>query len=128
MKQKTLGILVGNRDFFPDQLISEGRNDILKLFSSMGITAIMPDEKMTRLGAVETWQDVKVCADLLRTHRDEIDGILVLLPNFGTEKSIADTIRRAELDVPILIQAYPDAPDEFHLERTICCSMDFLFR
>ncbi|MBD3373637.1 fucose isomerase [candidate division KSB1 bacterium] len=117
MKQKTLGVLVGNRDFFPDQLISEGRNDILTLFESMGITAIIPDEEMTRLGAVETWQDVKACTDLFKTHRDKIDGIVVLLPNFGNEKAIADTIRRAELNVPILVQAYPDALDEFHLER-----------
>jgi L-fucose isomerase-like protein len=45
---------------------------------------------------------------LFRQHRDEIDGILVTLPNFGEERAIADTLRLAELNVPVLIQAFPD--------------------
>ena len=40
-------------------------------------------------------------------HRDEIDGVLVVLPNFGDEKGVADTLKLAELNVPVLIQGYP---------------------
>lgn len=32
----------------------------------------------------------------------------MLLPNFGDEKGVADTLKMANLDVPVLIQAYPD--------------------
>src|SRR5205085_8979471 len=37
-----------------------------------------------------------------------IDGIIVTLPNFGEERAIADSLRLADLRVPVLIQATPD--------------------
>ncbi|MBZ0302219.1 MAG: L-fucose/L-arabinose isomerase family protein [Anaerolineae bacterium] len=106
--QMTLGVIVGNRDFFPDQLISEGRSDILEVFAELGIRAILVDEDTTKLGAVETWEHAKKCAALFKQHQDEIDGILVCLPNFGDEKGVAETIHLSGLQVPILVQAYPD--------------------
>ncbi len=111
-KQMTLAVIVGNRDFFPDQLITEGRKDILDVFSAMGIRAILVDEDTTKLGAVETWEHAKKCAALFRQHQDEIDGILVCLPNFGDEKGVAETIKLSGLQVPILVQAYPDDLDQ----------------
>ena len=113
MKQDImLAVIVGNRDFFPDQLITEGRQDILELLAEFNITPIILDEDATKLGAVETWQDAKKCADLFKAHRDEIDGILICLPNFGDEKGIAETIKLSGLQVPILVQAYPDDLDQ----------------
>jgi L-fucose isomerase-like protein len=35
---------------------------------------------------------------------------VVTLPNFGEERAIADTLRLADLRVPVLIQATPDDP------------------
>jgi len=35
---------------------------------------------------------------------------VVTLPNFGDERAIAETIRMANLGVPILMQATPDTP------------------
>jgi L-fucose isomerase-like protein len=66
---------------------------------------------------VETYNDAKKCADLFKQHRDEIDGILVLLPNFGDEKGVADAIQLAGLNVPVLVQAYPDELDRLNVER-----------
>jgi L-fucose isomerase-like protein len=43
-------------------------------------------------------------------YRDSIDGVIVTLPNFGDERAIANTLRWAGLDVPVLIQATPDTP------------------
>ena len=37
--------------------------------------------------------DARHCAELFRKHRDEIDGIIVTLPNFGEERAIVDAIR-----------------------------------
>jgi L-fucose isomerase-like protein len=104
----TLGVIVGNRDFFPDQLITEGRQDILEVLAAQGIQAVILDEQATKLGAVETWEHAKKCAALFKQHQDSIDGILVCLPNFGDEKGIAETIKHSGLQVPILVQAYPD--------------------
>ena len=36
----------------------------------------------------------------------------LILPNFGDEKGVADTIRLSGLDVPVLIQATPDDLDK----------------
>ena len=46
----------------------------------------------------------------LQENRDQIDGIIVTLPNFGDERAIADTLRMAGLNVPVLVQATPDTP------------------
>src|SRR5207248_10802265 len=54
--------------------------------------------------------DARRCADLFKEHRDQIDGVLVALPNFGDERAIANTLRFAGLNVPVLVQAFPDDP------------------
>ena len=33
---------------------------------------------------------------------------VVVLPNFGDEKGVADALKLSGLNVPVLIQAYPD--------------------
>ena len=117
MSRATLGIIFGNRDFFPDKLVSEARADIGKLCAELDIHPIMLDETATKLGGVETWQDAQLCAELFQRHSREIDGILVCLPNFGDEKGVGDTIKLSGLRVPILVQAYPDMLDQFMVER-----------
>jgi L-fucose isomerase-like protein len=113
----TLGVILGNRDFFPDALISEARRDLSKLFSTLAIKPIWLSEADSKLGAVETWADAVKCGELFRSNCQQIDGILVCLPNFGDEKGVADAIRLSELNVPILVQAYPDDLDQFGLAR-----------
>jgi L-fucose isomerase-like protein len=117
MARATLGVIVGNRDFFPDALVTEARADVLALFAEMDITPVIVDETATKLGGVETRAHAKVCAELFKQHREEIEGIVVVLPNFGDEKGVADTMRLSGLDVPILVQAYPDDVTSFTLER-----------
>jgi L-fucose isomerase-like protein len=104
----TLGVIIGNRDFFPDVLVGEARADIQALLASAGIGAVMLTPQETKLGGVETHADARKCADLFAINRAKIDGILVVLPNFGDEKGVADTLKLSELNVPILIQGYPD--------------------
>lgn len=106
--KKTLGVIIGNRDFFPDKLVSEARADILKVFKEMEIEPVMLDETATKLGGVETYQDALKCAGLFKERKDDIAGILALLPNFGDERGVAETIKQAGLDVPVLVAAYPD--------------------
>lgn len=108
MNKLTLGVIIGNRDFFPDKLVSEARQDIIKVLESQHINAIMLSENDTKLGGVETYTDARKCADLFKKHNNEIAGILVILPNFGDERGVADTLNLANLKVPVLIQGYPD--------------------
>src|SRR6476646_8990331 len=99
MTQPTVAVIIGNRDFFPDVLVSEARRDVLAVFEELGIGAVLLDEHTTKLGAVETWAHAKACGELFRQHRDRIDGVLVCLPNFGDEKGVADALKLSGLDV-----------------------------
>ena len=111
-KQTTLGVIIGNRDFFPDKLVAAARTEILDLFKELNITPILLSDADSKLGGVETFAEAQKCAALFRKHADEIDGILVVLPNFGDEKGVADTIKLSGLQVPVLVQA---CPDDLHL-------------
>lgn len=113
----SLGVIIGNRDFFPDRLVSEARADILALFERMNINPIILSENESKLGGVETFKEAKRCAELFSRHRDEISGILVVLPNFGDEIGVAETIKLAGLNVPVLIQAYPDELTKLDVAR-----------
>lgn len=104
----TLGLIIGNRDFFPDQLVSEARKELLALLEGQGIRVVAPSPEETKLGGVETFADARKCAALFAAHRDEIDGVLVSLPNFGDERGVAEVLKLSNLNVPVLIQAYPD--------------------
>lgn len=113
----TLGVIFGNRDFFPDHLVSEARKDIIALFKEFNIDGVMLDEQDTKLGSVETYAHAKACAELFKANSGRIDGILVVLPNFGDEKGVADTIKLSGLKVPILVQGYPDDLSAFDVAR-----------
>ena len=104
-KKTTLGLIVANRGFFPDKLCEEGRASILKLLENENIDVITLSSQDTEFGTVESLHDAQKCADLFKKHREEIDGILVTLPNFGDEKGVANTLRFSGLNVPVLIQA-----------------------
>jgi len=106
----TLGVIVGNRGFFPGHLASTGRDDMLKALSEEGIDAIALGPEDSVHGAVESRDEAKVCAALFRANADKIAGVIVTLPNFGDERAIAETLRMARLDVPVLIHATADDP------------------
>lgn len=103
-----LGVIFGNREFFPDKLVSEARKDIMKLMDQKGVNVVALDESQSKLGGLETYADARKCADLFKENESEILGVLVVLPNFGDERGIADTLKLANLNVPVLIQGYPD--------------------
>ena len=106
----TFGVIVGNRGFFPDHLARSGRSEMLAVLEKAGYQAVAPGPEDTEFGAVETRAESARCADLFKKHRDSIDGVIVTLPNFGEERAIADTLRLAGLNVPVLVQATPDTP------------------
>ncbi|HYV99566.1 MAG TPA: L-fucose/L-arabinose isomerase family protein [Gemmatimonadaceae bacterium] len=113
----TVGVIVGNRGFFPGHLARTGRDEILKALAAEGIRTVILGVKETNYGAVESRAEAKACAALFKQHRDEIDGIIVTLPNFGDERGVADTLRLAGLDVPVLIHATADDPSKMLIDN-----------
>jgi L-fucose isomerase-like protein len=109
-RKMTMGVIVGNRGFFPDHLAKTGRDEMIRAIQTAGMECVVLSPEQSKHGAVETHEDAKRCAALFQKDRDRIDGIVVALPNFGDERAIADTLRLARLDVPVLIQATPDTP------------------
>jgi len=116
-KKTTFGVIVGNRGFFPDKLANDGREEIIKTLKAQGFGIVILSQDETEYGCVETWEDAKKCAKLFKQNKKMIDGIIVALPNFGDEKGIANTLRLSELNVPVLIQAFPDEPEKMDLEN-----------
>jgi len=110
MRKNTFGVIVGNRGFFPDHLVGEGRNKVLLALEQSGYEAVCLSPEETKLGAVETLAEAKKCAELFRSKAADIDGIIVTLPNFGDERAVADTLRMSGLSVPVLVHAFPDEP------------------
>ncbi len=107
-RQMTFGVVVGNRGFFPSHLATSGRLEMVAAIEAAGMRAVVLSPEESAHGAVETYDEAKRCAELFKRHRDEIDGIIITLPNFGEERGLADALRLADLRVPVLIQATPD--------------------
>lgn len=107
-KTPTFGLVVGTRGFFNAQLAVGVRAKLIETLEEMGFEYVITPEDATPCGAIETREHGKLCADLFKKHQQEIDGILIVLPNFGDELGIVETLDMAKLDVPILVQACDD--------------------
>ena len=108
IERGTFGIIVGNRDAFPDHLANDGRTAITDVLKELNYDYVILNKEDTKYGVVETYNDAKKCAELFKENKHRIIGILVILPNFGDEKGIANAIKLADLNVPLLIHASSD--------------------
>jgi len=115
MSKTAFGLIIGNREFFPDKLVEEGREKIIGTIEQMGYEVVTLKPNETKLGAVETWKDAVKCGKLFQENSEKIQGIIVSLPNFGDEKAVAKAIRDSQLNVPVLIHAFPDNPEKLDL-------------
>jgi len=125
-KKMTMGLIVGNRGFFPDHLAKSGREEMIQALQKAGIDVVALGTEQSKYGAVETHEEAKRCAALFRSKEEQIDGVIVTLPNFGDERAIADTLRLARLGVPVLVQATPDTPGKMaitHRRDSFCGKM-----
>ena len=125
-KKMTMGLIVGNRGFFPDHLAKSGREEMVLALQKAGVGVVALTPEQSKYGAVETHDEAKRCAELFRSQAGVIDGVIVTLPNFGDERAIADTLRLARLDVPVLVQATPDTPSKMaisHRRDSFCGKM-----
>src|ERR1700737_2632159 len=106
-KKMTMGVIIGNRGFFPDQLAKSGREEMMQALAKAGMDCVVLRPEDSKHGAVETHEEAKRCAALFQKNRERLDGVIVSLPNFGDERAIADTLRLARLDLPGVGEAAP---------------------
>ena len=117
-KKLCFGVIIGTRAYFNSELAKDVRAQLLKTIEEQGYDYVILPEDATPTGSssIETREDGIKCAELFRQHRDEIDGIIVSLPNFGFEIGIINAISIADLNVPILVQACDDENDKVDLD------------
>ena len=110
-----MAVLVANRGFFPSAVIEDARREMVQALEKAGLEALMIERDATRYGAVETTQEGLVFHDFLQEHRGEYDGVVICLPNFGDENGIKAAVK--DVNVPILLQAYPDEIGQMDFEH-----------
>lgn len=117
-KKLCFGVIIGTRAYFNSELAKDVRAQLLKTIEEQGYDYVILPEDATPTGSssIETREDGIKCAELFRQHRDEIDGIVVSLPNFGFEIGIINAISIADLNVPVLVQACDDENDKVDLD------------
>jgi L-fucose isomerase-like protein len=96
-----LGFIPANRGFFSKELAAKMRDETIKAMTRAGIHVVAPDPSATKVGCVETRQEAEHAAELFRKER--VQGILVGAVNFGEEQGVAWCVKKAALDVPIMI-------------------------
>ncbi|MBN2820895.1 MAG: fucose isomerase, partial [Bacteroidales bacterium] len=112
-KQKlTFGLIVATRNIFNSKLAEDARKVLLKKMETWGYNYIILPTEETPTGNIETYQDAKKCAALFSANRDKINGVIIVLPNFGDELGVVNTLNLAKLNVPVLVQACDDENDK----------------
>ena len=122
-KPLTFGVIVASRAFFNPTVAAVAREQVLAQLARLKIAALILPAGETENGAVQSRQDAQRYANFFRQRRDDIDGIVVLLPNFGDEIAVIETLRLSDLRVPVLIQASNDENDkvDVHSRRDAFC-------
>jgi L-fucose isomerase-like protein len=116
-KKITFGLIVGSRGFFNAELAVGVRAKLLEILEKNGYEYVITPEDATPCGAIETREHAKLCAELFRKNADRIDGVIVVLPNFGDELGIVQTLEMSKLDVPVVVQACDDDVDKLSVSE-----------
>lgn len=111
-KRTCFGLIVGTRGYFNAELALGVRRKLLEILEARGYDYVIPPEDATPCGALETREHAKLASDLFRKHAAAIDGVIVVLPNFGDELAVVQTLEMAQLNVPVLVQACDDEVDK----------------
>jgi len=122
-RKVTLGVVIGSRAFFSPAPCKDARDEVLAQLARLGVNAVILPFEATANGAVQSIADAELYAKHFKAHRDEIDGLVICLPNFGDEIAVAELVNRAKLNVPILLQASNDeiGKVDVHSRRDAFC-------
>jgi L-fucose isomerase-like protein len=112
LKKQTWGVIIATRNIFNAKLAVDARAKVLAKLEQMGFNSIILPSEETPTGNIEGYPDAVKCAELFRKNSDVIDGILVVLPNFGDELGVVNSIKMSGLKVPVLVVAVDDENDK----------------
>lgn len=115
MKKIKLGFLPANRGCFSSGPARAMRNRTLAVLEKLGIECLAPNDSQTEVGCVTTLEEAETAAKLFRD--ENVDGILIGCMNFGEESGVAWTVKKAGLDVPILV--FGSQEDEVLTKNTV---------
>jgi len=110
--KQTFGVIIATRNIFNFELAVSARKQVLEKLDQLGFGSVILPSQETPTGNIEGYEDAVKCARYFKQHADVIEGILVVLPNFGDELGVVNTLQMAGLDVPVLIQACDDDNDK----------------
>ena len=110
--KQTFGVIIATRNIFNSKLATDARIKVLDKLDKMGFNTIILPSEETPTGNVEGYADAIKCAELFRKNQDSIEGVIVVLPNFGDELGVVNSIKMSGLKVPILVQAVDDDNDK----------------
>jgi L-fucose isomerase-like protein len=111
----TLGVVIGSREFFNPAPALASREQLIAQLDQLGVAHVILPVEATKNGAVQSREDARKYAEAFRARREDIDGMVICLPNFGDEIAISELLGFAKLDVPILLQASNDEIDKVDL-------------
>jgi L-fucose isomerase-like protein len=111
-KTQTFGVIIATRNIFNAKLAVDARKKVLAKLDKMGYKYVILPESETPTGNVEGYTDAVKCANLFKKHADSIEGVIVILPNFGDELGVVNSISLSGLKVPVLVQAVDDENDK----------------
>ena len=69
-KKMRMGLIVGNRGFFPDHLAKSGREEMVRVLQGAGMDAVVLGPEQSKHGAVETYDEAKRCAELFKSQAE----------------------------------------------------------
>lgn len=95
----TIGFIPANRGFFSSELAAKMRGETIAAMQQLGTDVLAPGEDQTEVGCVQSLQEAEICAELFRWHY--VEGIVVAAINFGAGQSVAWTVRKDALNVPV---------------------------
>ena len=108
-KKMTMGVIIGNRGFFPDQLAKSGREEMIQALAKAGMDCVVLTPEESKHGAVETHEEAKRCAALFQKNRERIDADIEAAKRYAEEmRAKAGPSRLQEK----LRQRKPDATDD----------------
>ncbi len=110
--KQTFGVIIATRNIFNSKLATDARVKVLDKLENMGFNTIILPSEETPTGNIEGYADAVKCAELFRKNQDSIEGVIVVLPNFGDELGVVNSIKMSGLKVPVLVQAVDDDNDK----------------
>jgi len=112
LRKQSFGVIIATRNIFNSKLAVDARAKVLAKLEKLGYHAIILSSEETSTGNIEGYSDAKKCADLFRNNSQLIEGIIVVLPNFGDELGVVNSIQMSGLKVPVLVVAVDDDNDK----------------